>query len=55
MDGAALEWGAVIGDQSSLGTDVVGVERGPLGEQRDEVGVQWDVAVVVQLADGLSG
>ena len=34
-----------------MGADVFEVGRGPLGEQRDQLWVQWDVAVVTQFAE----
>jgi hypothetical protein len=42
----------VVGDESAVQADVVEVGGGPVGEQGDEFGVQGDVAVVAQLADG---
>jgi hypothetical protein len=52
VDGAALDGGAVIGDEAALGADVVGVGGDPVGEESDELGVQWDEPVVAELADG---
>ena len=42
----------MVGDEAAVAADVVEVGGGPVGEQGDEVGVQRDVAVVAQLADG---
>lgn len=52
VNGARHDRCVVIGDESALSADVVGVGGGPLGEQGDEVGVEWDEPVVAQLADG---
>ncbi len=51
-DEVTVEGAAVVGDQSAVAADVVEVGGGPLGEQGDEIGVEGDVAVVAQLADG---
>jgi len=51
-DEVTVEGDAVIGDQSAVVADVFDVGGGPGGEQGDEVGVQRDVAVVAQFADG---
>ena len=47
----SVEAAAVIGDESIVGADVVEVVGGPAGEEGDEVGVEWDVAVVAEFAD----
>lgn len=52
VNGASFERSAMIGDEPALGPYVIGVDGGPVGELDDEVGVQRDVAVVAQLADG---
>ena len=51
-DEVAVEGAAVVGDESMVVADVVEVGGGPGGEQGDEVGVQRDLAVVAELADG---
>ena len=51
VHGVPVERAVVIGDEAALGADVVEVGGGPVGEERDEVGVQRDVAVVAELAD----
>ena len=50
-DDVPVEDAAVVGDEPLAAADVLEVRGGPLGEQRDEVGVQGDVAVVAELAD----
>ena len=46
-----VEGAAVIGDESMVAADVFEVRCGPGGEQLDELGVQWHVAVVAEFAD----
>jgi len=52
MHGAPVDGRVVIGDESPLRSDVFGVGGGPFGEELDEVGVERDVAVVAELANG---
>ena len=40
-----------VGEEPTGASDVFGVGGGPVGEQRDEVGVERDHAVVAELAD----
>jgi hypothetical protein len=40
----------VVGDQPLAAADVLEVRRGPSGEQFHELGVQWHVPVVAELA-----
>ena len=49
-DGSAFDRGVVVGDEPTLGPDVLGVGGGTLRQERDEVGVQGDEPVVAQLA-----
>ena len=46
-----VEGAAVVGDESMVSADVFEVLGGPVGEQLDELGVQWHVAVVAEFAD----
>jgi hypothetical protein len=50
-DRMPVEWAAVIGDQSPVGANVLEVGRRPVAEQRDELWVQRDVAVVAEFAE----
>ena len=50
-DLVAVQRAAVIGDQAPVAADVIGVGGGPGGEERDELGVQRDIAVVAELAE----
>ncbi len=52
MHGSSVDRCVVVGDEPVLGADVVGVGGGPLGEEGDEFGVEWDEAVVAEFADG---
>jgi hypothetical protein len=51
-DKVTVEGAAVVGDETAMVADVVEVGGGPVSEQGDEFGVQGDVAVVAQFADG---
>ncbi len=51
MHGASIDGFVVIGEQSFLGSDVFDVGGGPFGEEFDEIGMEWDEAVVAEFAD----
>ena len=50
-DLVAVQGAAVIGSQTAAGADVIGVDGGPRGEERDQLGMQRHVTVVAQLAE----
>src|SRR5207344_2494023 len=51
-DEVPIERSSVIDDEAAVPADVFEVVGGPGGEERCEIWVQWDVAVVAEFADG---
>lgn len=51
-DAVPVDVGGVVGEESSGAWDVGGVGGLPVGDQVDEFGVEGDVAVVAEFADG---
>jgi len=50
-DVVAVQDAVPVGEEAAVMADVFDVVGGPGGEESDELGVQWDVAVVAELAD----
>jgi hypothetical protein len=50
-DLVAVQRASVVGGQAPAGADVIGVDGGPDGEERDQLGVRRHVPVVAELAE----
>ena len=50
-DGVALWVASMVGEEPMIGADVREIDRGPLGEQVDQLRVQRHVAVVAEFAE----
>ena len=50
-DEVPIEGSAVVDNQASMSTDVFEIVGGPCGQERDQVRVERDVAIVAELAD----
>ena len=51
VNGATIDRGVMVSEQTTAAADVLAVGGGPLGEQVDDFGVHGDHAVVAELAD----